>query len=157
MWGVLTLQRAVSGSFAQIRGTAAEHGQGGPMAWVVAVCIDLTCVIAARERQRDNRSSPRRPLDRFRVLMVLVPVLANAGSPTRRAPLGGFWPTCQLMWWASGEHRQRDACDGSSISAMRTERTAHPGPLGRVSARQGDLEPVSGFEPLTVRLQGQSR
>ena len=43
---------------------------------------------------------------------------------------------------------------GSSISAVRTERTAHPGPLGRVSARQGDLEPVSGFEPLTVRLQG---
>ena len=34
---------------------------------------------------------------------------------------------------------------------------AHSGPLGRVSARQGDLEPVSGFEPLTVRLQGQSR
>jgi hypothetical protein len=39
------------------------------------------------------------------------------------------------------------------MSAVRTERTAHPGPLGRVSARQGDWEPVSGFEPLTVRLQ----
>jgi hypothetical protein len=43
-----------------------------------------------------------------------------------------------------------------AISAVRTERTARPGPLGRVSARQGDLEPVSGFEPLTVRLQGAS-
>jgi hypothetical protein len=43
---------------------------------------------------------------------------------------------------------------GSSISAVRTERTAHPVPSGRVSAVQGDLEPVSGFEPLTVRLQG---
>jgi hypothetical protein len=39
------------------------------------------------------------------------------------------------------------------MSTVRTERTAHPGPSGRVSARQGDLEPVSGFEPLTVRLQ----
>ena len=42
---------------------------------------------------------------------------------------------------------------GNSMSAVRTERTAYPSPLGRVSARQGDLEPVSGFEPLTVRLQ----
>ena len=42
---------------------------------------------------------------------------------------------------------------GSSMSAVRTERTAHLVPSGRVSARQGDLEPVSGFEPLTVRLQ----
>jgi hypothetical protein len=42
---------------------------------------------------------------------------------------------------------------GSSISAVRAEQTAHSVPLGRVSARQGDLEPVSGFEPLTVRLQ----
>jgi hypothetical protein len=39
---------------------------------------------------------------------------------------------------------------------VRIKRTAHLGPLGRVSARQGDLEPVSGFEPLTVRLQGRS-
>src|SRR3984885_9740543 len=44
---------------------------------------------------------------------------------------------------------------GSSISAVRTERTAHPGPSSRVSACQEYLEPVSGFEPLTVRLQGE--
>jgi hypothetical protein len=45
---------------------------------------------------------------------------------------------------------------GSITSALRTEQTAHPVPPGRVSARQRYLEPVSGFEPLTVRLQGQS-
>jgi hypothetical protein len=43
----------------------------------------------------------------------------------------------------------------ASTSAVRTERTAHLVPLGPVSARQGCFEPVSGFEPLTVRLQGQ--
>jgi len=43
---------AGAGSFTHIRDTAAEHGQGGPMSWAVAVCVDLTCVMAARERQR---------------------------------------------------------------------------------------------------------
>jgi hypothetical protein len=38
-----------------LAGIAAEHGQGGPMSWAVAVCIDLTCVMAARERQRDKQ------------------------------------------------------------------------------------------------------
>lgn len=46
---------AGAGSFTHIRDTAAEHGQRGPMAWAVAVCVDLTCVMAARERQRDKR------------------------------------------------------------------------------------------------------
>jgi hypothetical protein len=45
---------AGAGSFTHIRDTAAQHGQRGPMAWAVAVCIDLTCVLAARERQRDK-------------------------------------------------------------------------------------------------------
>jgi hypothetical protein len=31
------------------------------MAWAVAVCIDLTCVMAARERQRDNKTGKGRP------------------------------------------------------------------------------------------------
>jgi hypothetical protein len=46
---------AGAGSFTHIRDTAAQHGQTGPMSWAVAVSIDLTCVIAARERQRDKR------------------------------------------------------------------------------------------------------
>ncbi|HEY1319008.1 MAG TPA: DUF2637 domain-containing protein, partial [Streptosporangiaceae bacterium] len=47
---------AAAGSFTHIRETAAEHGQHGWIAWAVAVCIDLTCVMAARERQRDKRT-----------------------------------------------------------------------------------------------------
>ncbi|WP_037560231.1 DUF2637 domain-containing protein [Spirillospora albida] len=50
---------AAAGSFTHIRDTATEHGQGGWMAWAVAVCIDLTCVMAARERQRDQRTGRR--------------------------------------------------------------------------------------------------
>src|SRR5262245_13483323 len=47
---------AAAGSFTHIRQTAADHGQHGWMSWAVAVCIDLTCVMAARERQRDKRT-----------------------------------------------------------------------------------------------------
>src|SRR5579863_7873084 len=43
------------------------------------------------------------------------------------------------------------------ISAVRIERAAYRVPRSEVSARQRHWEPVSGFEPLTVRLQGQSR
>jgi hypothetical protein len=46
---------AGAGSFTHIRDTAAQHGQHGPMSWAVAVCVDLTCVMAARERQRDKQ------------------------------------------------------------------------------------------------------
>jgi hypothetical protein len=46
---------AGAGSFTHIRDTAAGHGQRGPMAWAVAACTDITCVMAARERQRDKR------------------------------------------------------------------------------------------------------
>ena len=50
---------AGAGSFTHIRDTAADHGQTGWMS--VAVCIDLTCVMAARERQRDRKTHrPRR-------------------------------------------------------------------------------------------------
>ncbi|WP_067466219.1 DUF2637 domain-containing protein [Actinomadura macra] len=47
---------AAAGSFSHIRDTATGHGQDGWMAWAIAVCIDLTCVMAARERQRDKRT-----------------------------------------------------------------------------------------------------
>ncbi|GAB2450875.1 DUF2637 domain-containing protein [Streptosporangium sandarakinum] len=51
---------AGAGSFTHIHDTATEHGQGGWMAWAVAVCVDLTCVMAARERQRDAATGRKR-------------------------------------------------------------------------------------------------
>ncbi|TNY38090.1 DUF2637 domain-containing protein [Thermomonospora catenispora] len=62
---------AAAGSFTHIRDTVRDHGQHGWMAWAVAVCIDLTCVMAARERQRDKRT----------------------GRTTARIS----WPTCVLV------------------------------------------------------------
>ncbi|MEU8394068.1 DUF2637 domain-containing protein [Nonomuraea sp. NPDC048892] len=47
---------AGAGSFTHIRDTASEHGQTGWMSWAIAICIDLTCVMAARERQRDKKT-----------------------------------------------------------------------------------------------------
>ncbi|MFF3671094.1 DUF2637 domain-containing protein [Microtetraspora malaysiensis] len=47
---------AGAGSFTHIRDTAAVSGQSGWMAWAVAVCVDLTCVMAARERHRDKKT-----------------------------------------------------------------------------------------------------
>ena len=40
------------------------------------------------------------------------------------------------------------------MSDVRTERMEHLVPLSAFFAGRRDLEPVSGFEPLTVRLQG---
>ncbi|MEV4246852.1 DUF2637 domain-containing protein [Streptosporangium canum] len=52
---------AAVGSFTHISELAAEHGQHGWQSWAVAVCIDLMCVMAARELQRDKRTGrPRR-------------------------------------------------------------------------------------------------
>jgi hypothetical protein len=72
---------AGAGSFTHIRDTAAEHGQAGPMSWAVAVCIDLTCVMAARERQRDKQAGiPARRLSWPTVVLtggVLLSLAAN--------------------------------------------------------------------------------
>ncbi|SEG67657.1 Protein of unknown function [Nonomuraea solani] len=51
---------AGAGSFTHIRDTASQHGQTGWMSWAIAVCIDLTCVMAARERQRDKKTAKSR-------------------------------------------------------------------------------------------------
>ncbi|MFI6995776.1 DUF2637 domain-containing protein [Nonomuraea wenchangensis] len=51
---------AGAGSFTHIRDTATENGQTGWMAWAIAICIDLTCVMAARERQRDRKTGRTR-------------------------------------------------------------------------------------------------
>lgn len=51
---------AGAGSFTHIRDTATDHGQDGWMSWAIAVCVDLTCVMAARERQRDKKTGRTR-------------------------------------------------------------------------------------------------
>lgn len=51
---------AAVGSFDHISSLARKYGQHGWRSWAVAVCIDLLCVMAAREIQRDKRTSRRR-------------------------------------------------------------------------------------------------
>ncbi|MEU8269505.1 DUF2637 domain-containing protein [Sphaerisporangium sp. NPDC049002] len=65
---------AGAGSFTHIRDTATQHGQSGWMAWAVAVCVDLTCVMAARERQRDKKTG------RTRTGLISWPTLVLAGG-----------------------------------------------------------------------------
>jgi isopentenyl phosphate kinase len=40
---------AGAGSFTHIRDTAAQHGQGGPMSWAIAVCIDFSELAVRRD------------------------------------------------------------------------------------------------------------
>ncbi|RVX44915.1 uncharacterized protein DUF2637 [Nonomuraea polychroma] len=86
---------AGAGSFTHIRDTAAEHGQTGWMSWAVAVCIDLTCVMAARERQRDKKTRRgRRGLASWPVLVLVGGiVLSLAANLAQAAPTVWGWIT----------------------------------------------------------------
>jgi hypothetical protein len=99
---------AGAGSFTHIRDTAAQHGQGGPMSWAVAVCIDLTCVMAARERQRDKRHGDTRRLSwptlvlAGGILLSLAANLAQAqptawGRITAATPSGAFLVAVSML------------------------------------------------------------
>jgi hypothetical protein len=83
---------AAAGSFTHIKQTAAEHGQHGWMAWAVAICIDLTCVMAARERQRDKRTGrTARPLSWPTVVLCGGILLSLAANLAQAQPTTWGW------------------------------------------------------------------
>lgn len=86
---------AGAGSFTHIRDTASQHGQTGWMAWAVAVCIDLTCVMAARERQRDKKTGrTQRGLISWPVLVLTGGiVLSLAANLAQATPTVWGWIT----------------------------------------------------------------
>ncbi|KAB8181067.1 DUF2637 domain-containing protein [Nonomuraea phyllanthi] len=86
---------AGAGSFTHIRDTATENGQQGWMAWAIAICIDLTCVMAARERQRDRKAGKvRRGLVSWPVLVLTGGiVLSLAANLQQAAPTVWGWIT----------------------------------------------------------------
>ncbi|WP_433512908.1 DUF2637 domain-containing protein [Nonomuraea sp. CA-143628] len=86
---------AGAGSFTHIRDTATEHGQTGWMSWAVAICIDLTCVMAARERQRDNKHGKHRrgPISWPVLVLTGGIVLSLAANLQQAAPTAWGWIT----------------------------------------------------------------
>ncbi|GAA1264677.1 SpdA2 protein [Planotetraspora silvatica] len=77
---------AGAGSFTHIRDTAAESGQDGWMAWAVAVCVDLTCVMAARERQRDKKTGrTRRGLVSWPTLVLVAGIVLSLAANLHQA------------------------------------------------------------------------
>ena len=94
---------AGAGSFTHIRDTAAQHGQAGPMSWAVAVCVDLTCVMAARECQRDKQNGiPARRLSWPTVVLaggVLLGLAANLAQaqPTAWGRVVGAVPPAAFL------------------------------------------------------------
>ncbi|MGJ6969399.1 DUF2637 domain-containing protein [Streptosporangium sp. G11] len=86
---------AGAGSFSHVRKTAVDHGQTGWMAWAVAVCVDLTCVMAARERQRDKETGRKRtgPLTWPTFVLVAGIVLSLAANLHQAEPSVWGWLT----------------------------------------------------------------
>jgi Protein of unknown function (DUF2637) len=148
---------AGAGSFTHIRDTANEHGQHGPMAWAIAVCIDLTCVMAARERQRDKRT--HRTTRRVSwpalvltggVLLSLAANLAQAeptmwGWLTAATPAGAFLVAVSMLERRSTGRRPAPSPVvltspiPPSFGKPQDERQDEPEPK---TPRQGELVPV---------------
>ncbi|WP_214107249.1 DUF2637 domain-containing protein [Acrocarpospora catenulata] len=77
---------AGAGSFTHIRDTAHDSGQTGWMAWAVAVCVDLTCVMAARERQRDKKTGrPRHGWTSWPTLVLIAGIVLSLAANLHQA------------------------------------------------------------------------
>ncbi|WP_160050215.1 DUF2637 domain-containing protein [Nocardiopsis sp. FR4] len=92
-WGpILVLAGiAAAGSFTHIRDLAEKSGQHGWMAWAIAVSIDLTCVMAARERQRDADRGTSAGLTWPTVVLVGAVVLTLAANLATAQPTVWGW------------------------------------------------------------------
>jgi hypothetical protein len=137
---------AAAGSFTHIRDTATEHGQHGWMAWAVAVCIDLTCVMAARERQRDKRTD--RQTARLSwptvvlvggILLSLAANLAQAqptiwGWLSAATPAGAFLVAVSMLERRASGGRLSRAADSSSAVMTAPPSFGHPSPPSSASA-----------------------
>ncbi|MFF5265440.1 DUF2637 domain-containing protein [Actinomadura viridis] len=132
---------AAAGSFTHIRDTATEHGQTGWMAWAIAVCIDLTCVMAAGERQRDKRTG--RATGRLSwptlvlvggILLSLAANLAQAdptvwGWITAGTPAGAFLVAVSML-----ERRKTSGAPADRSAAPSPEAMTAPPSFGRLEA-----------------------
>lgn len=89
---------AAVGSFTHISELAAEHGQYGWQSWAVAVCIDLMCVMAARELQRDKRTGrPRRGPLSWPALVLAGGIVLTLAANLARAETSVWGWICAAM------------------------------------------------------------
>ena len=162
---------AGAGSFTHIRDTAAEHGQRGPMSWAVAVCIDLTCVMAARERQRDKQQGlvTRRLSWPAAVLAggVLLSLAANLAQaqPTAWGRVMAAVPPAAFLVAVSmierrAARRPRRAAGGTALPASRPRRDGRPrcerpGTRPGTAGTRRSLRPRGGPPPSTRTTHGQ--
>jgi hypothetical protein len=126
---------AGAGSFTHIRDTAAQHGQTGPMSWAVAVCIDLTCVMAARERQRDKQLGVT-----TRRLSWPTVVLAGGVGLTLAANLAQAQPTA----WGQVVAAVPSAAFLVAVSMIERRAARRPRPAVGVPGTDGDAGDPSG-------------
>ncbi|MED7926241.1 DUF2637 domain-containing protein [Nonomuraea sp. LP-02] len=147
---------AGAGSFTHIRDTATEHGQSGWMSWAVAVCIDLTCVMAARERQRDKKTGrTRRGLVSWPVLVltggIVLSLAANLAQadPTVWGWITAATPAAAFLIAISMLERRATRPEASTITAASssTVLTSSPAPELVPHQTQPEDEPANALAP----------
>jgi hypothetical protein len=124
---------AAAGSFTHIRDTATEYGQTGWMAWAIAVCIDLTCVMAAAERQRDKKTG--RPTGRLSwptVVLVGGILLSLAANLAQADPSVWGWITAGTP----------AACFLVAVSMLERRKTTTPAATRPASRPAAEALPV---------------
>ncbi|GAA1738017.1 DUF2637 domain-containing protein [Nonomuraea bangladeshensis] len=140
---------AAVGSFTHISDLANRHGQHGWQSWAVAVCIDLMCVMAARELQRDKRTGRRRhgPLSWPALVLTGGIVLTLAANLATAHPSVWGWITAAtpaVAFLVAVSMLERRASHRSPPGPMDDEQ---PGPAEAVAAVEvPQLDPA----PLTA-------
>ncbi|WP_248965420.1 DUF2637 domain-containing protein [Sphaerisporangium perillae] len=134
---------AAVGSFDHISHLAAKHGQSSWRSWAVAVCIDLMCVMAAREIQRDKRTrrTRRGPISwpslvlTGGIVLTLAANLAEAepnpwGWILAATPAGAFLIAMSMLERRAGDHAGPPAVVDAELV---TEQTADSGAVTTAS------------------------
>ncbi|GAA0970270.1 DUF2637 domain-containing protein [Acrocarpospora macrocephala] len=125
---------AGAGSFTHIRDTAIDHGQTGWMSWAVAVCVDLTCVMAARERQRDKRTGrTRHGLMSWPTLVLVAGIVLSLAANLQQAePTVWGWLTAAIpagAFLVAVSMLERRATDPKPEAGLQTEPVPMPSSL----------------------------
>ncbi|GAA4588649.1 hypothetical protein GCM10023194_40860 [Planotetraspora phitsanulokensis] len=143
---------AAVGSFTHISTLAAKYGQKGWQSWAVAVCIDLMCVMAAREIQRDKRTGrPRRGLLSWPslvlsggIVLTLAANLAEAhhspwGWIVAGTPAGAFLIAMSMLERRAGHTPQPRVVDAELIPEQSSP--AAPAPAAATPAIAAEPHP----------------